>query len=262
MKRRRFIKTTAMAGLAVGLEGCYQKSKTHLLTLSFDDGFRKSFYRIAEIHEEYGLKACLNVIASGHLPSFIPPDIYQTVTLGNFNDWNTLKSRGHEIMPHSWEHLDLTEMPINLAREKITKCLEYFDEHLEGFRASDAVYNFAFNASTPELEQFALSKVRAIRTGGSHILGDQKSNPLPSVDGPFRLGCISYGPDNADGWVEEKVNQFMDSTGGWLILNLHGLDGEGWGPISTGYLDNLLNRMMKLDYLELLPAGEVLKHKN
>ncbi len=42
--------------------------KIHLLTLNFDDGFKKSFLKLAEIHEGYGLKACLNMIASGNFP--------------------------------------------------------------------------------------------------------------------------------------------------------------------------------------------------
>ena len=37
-----------------------------LLTLSFDDGFLKSFTEIAEIHARHGLHACLNVMAEGH----------------------------------------------------------------------------------------------------------------------------------------------------------------------------------------------------
>lgn len=35
--------------------------QTHILSLSFDDGFKKSFYQIAKIHENYGLKACLSL---------------------------------------------------------------------------------------------------------------------------------------------------------------------------------------------------------
>jgi hypothetical protein len=38
--------------------------KPHLITLSFDDGFEKSFTKTAEIHESFGLKACLNIIAT------------------------------------------------------------------------------------------------------------------------------------------------------------------------------------------------------
>lgn len=63
MQRRRFIKTTTASSIALALGGLSNISKTHYISFSFDDGFKKSFYRIAEIHEEYGLNACLNVIA-------------------------------------------------------------------------------------------------------------------------------------------------------------------------------------------------------
>jgi len=260
MKRRRYIQTTALAGLAVGLGACYGKSKTHILTLSFDDGFKKSFYKTAEIYEEYGLKACLNIIASGHLQSFkTDPQWMPQKILGDFNDWNLLKNRGHEIMPHSWEHVNLTEIPIDQAKENIDKCLDYFEKELEGFETSDAVYNFAYNASTPELEDYLLKRVRAVRTGGWLVLKDSKVNLLPVSPKPVRLGCWSKGPDLCDNYVEEEVNSFLSGPGGWLILNLHGLDDEGWGPISTNYLDKLLKRLAIINYLEILPAGEVLR---
>ena len=44
--------------------------KTHFFTLSFDDGFKKSSMRTAEIYEKYKLSACINVIATAHLPDF------------------------------------------------------------------------------------------------------------------------------------------------------------------------------------------------
>ena len=172
MQRRTFLQSTALAAASLALGGCTPKlatppGKTHVLSLSFDDGFKKSFYRIAEIHEEYGMKACLNVIATGHMPDFkkvddwILPEI-----LGDFNDWNKLAARGHEIMPHSWKHLNLTKVPLTQAKENILKCLEYFDDNLEGYQAQKAVYNYAFDASTEELDLFTLQHVRAVRTGG------------------------------------------------------------------------------------------------
>ena len=100
----------------------------------------------------------MNVIAKGHLKSFNtePKWIPQNI-LGDFNDWNRLKARGHEIMPHTWGHLNLIEIPVEKAKENIGKCLRYFEEHLEGYTSEGAVYNFAYNASTPELEDFALT---------------------------------------------------------------------------------------------------------
>ena len=258
MERRYFMRTAILGGMALGL-GCKSQGITHILTLSFDDGFKKSFYETADIFEKYRLRACLNVIASGHLSNFSSPDKYHINERGDFTDWNTLKKRGHEIMPHSWDHSNLAEMLQEQAKEDIIKCLDYFRQNLDGFDESKAVYNFAYNASTPELVDFALTRVRAVRTGGWNIWGDNTTtNPFPYDGQPRKLGCWSYGPDNADKWVEEEVNLFLDSSGGWLVLNLHGLDKEGWGPVSSVYLDNLLGRLVKIKNLRILPAGIVL----
>lgn len=159
-------------------------------------------------------------------------------------------------MPHSWDHTNLTQIPLEHAKMDVVKCLDYFEKHLEGFKTSDSIYNFAFNASTPELEEFVLTKVKAIRTNGTSAV-----NLIPTSSKPMRVGCKSYGPDNADHWVEQQVNDFIKSEGGWMVLNLHGLNEEGWGPISSTYLDDLLKRMMKLDFLEVRPAAEVMKVK-
>lgn len=254
MKRRSFLKTSLLGTVGLGLSACVRTEKTHILTLSFDDGFNKSFYKIADIYEEHGLSACLNIIASAHLPSFQKVDEWILPELmGDFEDWNTLQARGHEIMPHSWQHLNLANQPLEEAQELIVKCLDYFEEHLDGFDASQAVFNFPFNSSTPELEQFTLTKVGALRSSGETAL-----NPIPSLPEPFRIGCRSMGPDNIDNWVEQQVNDFLESEGGWLVLNVHGLDDEGWGPISTTYLQNLIKRLVQVEKLEILPAGEVL----
>ncbi len=260
MKRRNFIRTSGLATLGLSLANFSHVEKTHILTLSFDDGFKKSFYRIAEIHEKYGLNACLNIIATGHFPSFnTDPKWMPQKILGNFDDWNILKNRGHEIMPHTWEHLNLTKIPIEQAKANIDKCLDYFEKHLEGYKSSEAVYNFAYNASTSELEDYALRRVQAVRTGGWLVLKNTKVNLIPISNDPVRLGCWGYGPDFCDNYVENEVNEFLSGSGGWLILNLHGLNDEGWGPVNVNYLDNLLNRLMKIDYLDILPTGEVLK---
>ncbi len=262
MRRRNFIKTTALGSLAVGIGAWISPPKTHILTLSFDDGFKKSFYRIAEIHEAYGLKACLNVIATGHRKSFnTEPKWIPQHLLGNFDDWNALRSRGHELMPHTWAHLNLTEIPEAKAKRNIEKCFDYFERHLEGYRSSEAVYNFAYNASTPELEDFVLQRVPALRTGGWLVLKDTMVNLIPVGPAPKRLGCWSHGPGFCDHYVEEEINKFLASPGGWLILNLHGLDEEGWGPVSTAYLDKLLKRLVTVNYLEVLPTGTVLKKR-
>jgi len=260
MQRRKFIQTTIGGSMALAFGGLKNVRKTHYISLSFDDGFKKSFYRIAEIHEEYGLNACLNVIATGHLPTFkAEPKWIPQRLLGSFDDWNALSERGHEIMPHSWKHLNLTKISFENAKDNIEKCIDCFNENLSGYSSIGAVYNFAYNASNPELEDFALTKFSAIRTWAGLVLNDTMINKFPVHELPLRLGCWTYGPDLSDFYVEQEVEKFLDSEGGWLILNLHGLDNEGWGPISSKYLDSLLRRLIKIDFLKISPTGELVK---
>ena len=257
MKRRQFIKTSATVATlapALGFRPS-QATKTHMITFSFDDGFKKSFLQLADIHEEFGLKACFNIIASGHMPDFQQVDDWILPELmGDFDDWNSLGARGHEVMPHSWQHLNLTRQDPDEAKKLISKCIVYFNEHLRGFDPSKSVFNFPFNASTPELDQHALTLVRAVRNWGNGEI-----NPLPSTKSKYILGCRSNGPGNNDVWLEEKVNTFLASDGGWLIFNLHGLDDEGWGPVSTTYFTTLLERLVQVKNLEIIPAGMALE---
>lgn len=88
---------------------------------------------------------------------------------------------------------------------------------------------------------------------------DTKLNLIPTTPKPGALGCWGHGPDFCDDYVEMEVNEFLAGPGGWLILNLHGLDEEGWGPVRTSYLDGLLKRLSSISYLDVLPTGEVLK---
>lgn len=253
MNRRVFLKTSAIGGTAMAWGFRAPTKVTHTLTLSFDDGFRRSFFKVADIFEANGLSACFNVIASGHLPDFqrvddwILPEI-----LGDFDDWNTLASRGHEVMPHSWKHLNLARQPLDEAKVLINKCLDYFSENLEGYKNEDAVFNFPFNSSSPELEAYVLEKVLALR---SRELPEDQSYE----GGIFRQGCFTNGPKNIDKWVDRRINEFLATPRGWLILNVHGLDEEGWGPMSSAYLGKLITRLTKISTLEILPTGAVLK---
>ncbi len=71
MKRRKFVQHLGMGTLALGMGrsaaiASMPQTPSHLITLSFDDGFKKSFLEAAAIHENHGLSGCFNVIASAH----------------------------------------------------------------------------------------------------------------------------------------------------------------------------------------------------
>jgi peptidoglycan/xylan/chitin deacetylase (PgdA/CDA1 family) len=252
--RRQALKSLGFgtAGLIIAQSPFMCSEKTHVITLSFDDGFEKSSIKTAEIYEKYGLSACINVIATAHLKNFSLPNEYHAWKVGDFKLWNELKSRGHEIMPHSYDHQNLAEMPLEQAKDSILKCLDVFNKELDDFDAKEAVYNFAYNASTPEIEEWLGTQVKAFRTGG------QALNPWPTKFSK-KLTCISHGPENIDKHLGEAIDQFLVGPGYWFIYNTHGLDDEGWGPVSSVFLDELLDRLTKIKTLEIMPAGKVLE---
>jgi peptidoglycan/xylan/chitin deacetylase (PgdA/CDA1 family) len=225
--------------------------KTHIITLSYDDGFEKSSIRTAEIYEKYGLSAAINVVASAHEKQFELPNEYHALPVGDFDLWNDLQSRGHEIMPHGYNHSNLGELPLEDAQNLVNKSLDIFSWELDGFKVENAVFNFPYNASNPAIEDYLKTKVRAIRTGGPIV------NPLPHL-GQFRLTCISHGPENIDRHLEEKINEFLEGPSGWFIYNTHGLDEEGWGPVSSVFLDELLDKLTEHESANVLSVTQCL----
>ncbi len=256
--RRNFLRTAALVttGLVLprsGFTGDSQSAKKrHIVTLSFDDGFRKSFLRTAEIYEKHGLSACLNVIATAHEESFQPPGQYIAGSpLGDFGLWNELKERGHEVMPHSYKHTNLRAIPFEEAKDLTLRCLDVFSRELKGFDPKRAIFSFPYNGSTPELEEWLRSEVMAFRTGGGAI------NRWPH-QGQVKLTCSSGGPGNCEKAIDGELKKLLARESGWLIFNTHGLDDEGWGPIRATYLDRLLTRLAAIESVDVLPAGRAL----
>ena len=252
LNRRQFIGTvgSGVMTLAPAL-GALLPEKKHIITLSFDDGFKKSSLLTASIFEKHKLSACINVIATGHLPDFKNPDEYQVTEKGDFGLWNELKARGHEIMPHGFKHQNKTTIPLQDVQGLIIACLDYFTAHLKGFKSEKAIFNMPYNASTPELEAWLARQVLAFRTGGSAF------NKLP-YHGQKKLTCGAFGPGNCEEDLDLQIGKLLELPEGWLIYNLHGLDAEGWGPVRADYLDRLLTRLSSIESVAVKPAGQVL----
>jgi len=227
--RRQLIKSVGVGAAAIGsgLWGAAVSEwakKRHIISLCWDDGFMESTRKTAAIFENHKLAASFNVIASGHFKSFTIPDDYQVTKKGDFAMWNDLRRRGHEIMPHSYKHANLRDLPLEEAKHLISICLAYFADHLDGFVAGQSIFHFPYNASTPELEDWLSRRVRAFRTRGGGI------NPLPH-EGQVKLTCVGFGPGSTEENLDRHIDKLLQQPSGWLIYNTHGLDGEGWGPM-------------------------------
>jgi peptidoglycan/xylan/chitin deacetylase (PgdA/CDA1 family) len=224
------------------------KRRRHIISLSFDDGFKKSFVRTAEIFEKHKLSACLNVVAMGSSED----EYIRKSTLGDFGLWNELKRRGHEIMPHGYRHENLQAVSFEEGKELIRRCLDVFARKLDEFDPKRCIFNFPYNASTADLERWLPGQVLAFRTGGAAI------NSVPHK-GQAKLTCTSFGPNNCELAIDREVESLLAKDSGWLIFNTHGLDGEGWGPIRASYLERLLERLLSIETVDILPVGRALK---
>ncbi len=251
MNRRQFLAAAAATGALVRLASAGEpKPKKHIVTLSFDDGFKKSSIKTAAIYEKYRLSACLNIVASAHMKDFRPPD-YGNVPRGDFGLWNELRARGHEIMPHGYRHANKARLPFAEAKELIVKCLDVFEIELKGFKRNQAVFNYPYNASTRELDAWLPTQVRAFRAGGGAI------NPWPHR-GQVKLGTTGFGPGNCEAFLDRQIEKLLATESGWLVYTAHGLDDEGWGPIRAVHLERLLERLLAIESVEILPAGKAL----
>lgn len=213
----------------------------HYVTLSWDDGFTRSVTKIAEIYERHGLRAEFNVVVTFQE--------YDPQTFGDFGLWNVLQARGHIVQPHGYDHSNLAEMPLAQAQASILRCLEVFEHSLDAFDAHRTVFNFPYNVSTPELDAWLPQVVRAFRVGGETAM------PLPALN-TTRL----TSPASED--AEEKLDRCLETlfvqADGWLLYTAHGLDGEGWGPLRSTYLEALLERLLQRDDVRVLPTQAVL----
>ena len=110
------------------------------------------------------------------------------------------------------------------------------------------MFNFPFNASTPAVEEWLAGQVMAFRTGGPAI------NALPHR-GQSKLTCTNFGPENIDDHLIGEIDKLLAQPSGWFIYNTHGLDDEGWGPLSASVLERLLARLVAMPHVSIVPAG-------
>lgn len=215
------------------------------VSLIFDDGFAKSAIKTSEIFEQRGLAANFAVLVDSS-------NIYPDTPKGDFDLWNKLQESGHTIHPHGYDHTDLTQIPFEEAKLKIDTCLEYFSNHLIGFNPLKTTYHLTYNKSTPQVDQYLLSKVKAIRTTGLEGHVGSGMNNEKEIN-TRRFNCSWHGPDYCDDHLLKTLKNAEVLRPNFLMYMLHGIDDEGWGPIHANSLEKAL------DYIN---ASPILKYVN
>lgn len=225
----------------------------HIVSFSFDDGFEQSSVKTADIFERAGLRACFNVLASPETFAKMVMSTAPAIRFGDFDLWNDLKARGHEVMPHGYRHANKATLPFEESQRLILRCLDVFDERLKGFNRKQAVFNFPYNAITDQLVAWLPTVVRACRGG----MAEYGINPLPTRD-TTHIRTTGFGPNDCGDHAEQCIDELLRREKGWLVYNSHGLDGEGWGPMQSDRLARILDRLKAIPTVRIWSVGETL----
>jgi peptidoglycan/xylan/chitin deacetylase (PgdA/CDA1 family) len=211
---------------------------THVASLCFDDGFRRTTSGVADFLERRGLHACFAVLAAPQMSS----DLF--LKGAEFADWGLLRdmrARGHEIAPHGWAHERLSDLSCLEATASIDRTLATFERELPGFNPAGTMFHLPYLAAPACVRDHLRTRTMAIRLarggGGLNRIRDAQASGL--------VDCITFGPDAVDERILSAARAFIDGPGGWQVFVLHGLDNEGWGPISAAGFERLLDLLQK-----------------
>lgn len=192
----------------------YKDNKQAAASYTFDDGPASSFM-IADIFEGYGIRSSFYIIP-GRISA--PEDWAQ---------WRNLASKGHEIGNHSLNHINLEDpaLPDETLDREINEAQRVIEANI-GIRP--LVFAFPQNSYNDRSEMYAYQNHVATR--------------LPGFNDPTyrRMAFLSStSVEEANDALNSAVN-----VGGWFVPNAHGVDGDGWEPITSTFLRDHLEHAL------------------
>jgi len=195
----------------------YKDDKQAAASYTFDDGYPSSF-TIANMFEQRNLRASFYIIPGKVLAS-------------DWAKWKALSDKGHEIGNHSMTHdIDLGDPTLTDAQldQEINQAQSVIGKQIG---IVPKVFAFPWHSYTAHAKSIALQHHIAIR------------DPEPN-DPDYSMAYFDqvHTPD-LNSALDSVNAQLADTVknGGWFVAAGHGIDGDGWSPVTTQFLDSHLN---------------------
>lgn len=189
----------------------YKDNKHAAASYTFDDGLQSSV-DIAAMFESIGLPVSF----------YINPGLVK-----DWEVWRALSRRGHEIGNHSMTHVNFSEADIDLAtiRREIGGAQSLIEQQI-GVRP----LIFAFPGHLYESRALAVALE-------SHI-----ATRVTGLDDKYKFAAFDQTNtlENANALLTTAVE-----SGGWYVAVGHGIDGDGWSPVSADFLKSHLSLLEK-----------------
>lgn len=198
------------------------------LSLTFDDGFRKGSEVAAEILGAHAMAATFYIVTGWVAPAraAVRERFNRGCDHGDWGHWRRIRDAGHEIGSHTFSHLNVTGSRARLFPWIVADELRRSrDDLAREVPQPSYTISMTWNASSSRSDRMVRTLYDACRLGGSSV----KYNEFRALD-THRLA--SWAPDATASVpaYDEAIGRIPE--GGWLILQFHSFDGEGWSPLS------------------------------
>lgn len=193
----------------------YRGDKTAAASYTFDDGYPSSS-SIATIFESRGLRATF----------FIIPGV-----VGDWNFWKGLLNRGHEIGNHSMTH-DVDMGDPSVSDQTLDREINGAQDMIEqGIGMRPLTFAFPWHSYTTKALQLAETRHIAVRK-----VNNGEANYEFAFFDRDHAGSLAEQLATVNGQLQNVVN-----NGGWFVAGGHGVDGDGWSPVTSQFLVDHLN---------------------
>jgi peptidoglycan/xylan/chitin deacetylase (PgdA/CDA1 family) len=207
------------------------------VSFCFDDGFRASADKVRRIFSARRLSAAFCVLAAPELTN--DPYIRRS-DVADWGYWRETLAEGHEVAPHGFAHEHLGRMSFNDACDSVQRTLDVTERELPAFNARESIYHVAYVSAPVEVIRWIGQRSLGVRvaTGGYGL------NAWESLSQGGCVDCMAWGPQTCDEPARAHVERFVQAPSGWLVVVFHGLDGEGWGTLSSAALERMLDQLL------------------
>lgn len=195
----------------------YRGDKSAAASYTFDDGYPSSA-TIATIFENRGLRATFFIIPGSTADS-------------QWSFWAGILNKGHEIGNHSMTHnVDMGDPSVSgqTLNLEINAAQELIEQRLGTRPLSFAFPWHSYTQTALQLAETGHISVRKVNNG----------------EGNYEFAF--FDQDHAASLSEQlaTVNsqlQNVVSNGGWFVAGGHGVDGDGWSPVTSRFLQDHLS---------------------
>ncbi len=220
------------------------------VSFCFDDGFRRSAEVICDVFARRGLRACFAILAQ---PGRALDPYVRGADLGDWPFWRAVAAAGHEVAPHGLIHERYEDMSLADAQASVLSALDIMEAELPGFERRRSVFHVPYLSAPPALVEWLGSQSLGVRLA----LGGNGLNRWPALRSGGAVDSVCCGPDGVAEALSGRLREFARQDG-WLVLVMHGVDGEGWRPVSRAALERLLDEAVATG-AEIVPPNRLLR---